>query len=60
MPSGSLATSSISKPGGRWNFSSCSCGDKGPSGYEDQVRDLVKTLVADYADEIRTDALGNL
>lgn len=32
----------------------------GPSGYEDQVRDLVKTLVADYADEIRTDALGNL
>ncbi len=32
----------------------------GPSGYENQVRDLVKTLVADHADEIRTDALGNL
>ena len=32
----------------------------GPSGYEGQVRDLVQALVADAADEIRTDALGNL
>lgn len=32
----------------------------GPSGYEHQVRDLVASLVADHADEVRTDALGNL
>ncbi len=32
----------------------------GPSGYEGQVRDLVRSLVADYADEVRVDALGNL
>lgn len=32
----------------------------GPSGYEDQVRDLVRSLVEAYADEIRVDALGNL
>jgi tetrahedral aminopeptidase len=32
----------------------------GPSGYEDQVRDLVRSLVEAYADEVRVDALGNL
>ncbi|MBE3039565.1 MAG: M42 family metallopeptidase, partial [Chloroflexi bacterium] len=32
----------------------------GPSGYEDQVRDLVRSLVEAYADEIRVDVLGNL
>lgn len=32
----------------------------GPSGYEDQVRDLVHSLVKAYADDIRVDALGNL
>jgi endoglucanase len=32
----------------------------GPSGFEDQVRDLIRPEVEPYADEIRTDALGNL
>jgi tetrahedral aminopeptidase len=32
----------------------------GPSGYEDEVRELVKAEVAEFADEIRTDPLGNL
>ena len=32
----------------------------GPSGYEDQVRDLVRSQVEAYADDIRVDALGNL
>lgn len=32
----------------------------GPSGYEDKVRALVRAEVEPYADEIRTDALGNL
>jgi tetrahedral aminopeptidase len=32
----------------------------GPSGYEDQVRELVRSLVAAYADDICVDALGNL
>jgi endoglucanase len=32
----------------------------GPSGYEHQVRALIRDAVADYADEIRVDALGNL
>ncbi|MCL4560339.1 MAG: M42 family metallopeptidase [Chloroflexi bacterium] len=32
----------------------------GPSGYESQVRDLVRLEVEAYADEIRVDALGNL
>ncbi len=32
----------------------------GPSGHEDAVRDLVRKEVRGLADEIRTDALGNL
>ena len=32
----------------------------GPSGYEHQIRDAIRDLVADFADEITTDALGNL
>src|SRR5690554_6016361 len=32
----------------------------GPSGYETEVTDLIKTLVEDYVDEIETDVLGNL
>jgi tetrahedral aminopeptidase len=32
----------------------------GPSGYEDQVRDLVRSLVEGYADDIKVDAMGNL
>lgn len=32
----------------------------GPSGYEAQIRDLIRSEVEPYADEIRVDALGNL
>ena len=32
----------------------------GPSGYEHQVRELIRTEVAPYADEITVDPLGNL
>jgi putative aminopeptidase FrvX len=32
----------------------------GPSGYEHQVRALIKQEIADLADEVRTDTLGNL
>jgi endoglucanase len=32
----------------------------GPSGFEDRVRDLIRPEVESYADEIRTDSLGNL
>jgi tetrahedral aminopeptidase len=32
----------------------------GPSGYEGQVRDFIRTTVEPYADDIRVDALGNL
>ena len=32
----------------------------GPSGYEDQVRDLVKAEIAGHVDEIYVDPLGNL
>ncbi|ADL12807.1 M42 family metallopeptidase [Acetohalobium arabaticum] len=32
----------------------------GISGAEDEVRDLIKEEVADYVDEVKTDALGNL
>ena len=32
----------------------------GPSGFEDQVRELIHAEIAPYADEIRVDALGNL
>lgn len=32
----------------------------GPSGYESAVREIVKDEVAPFAEEIRTDALGNL
>lgn len=32
----------------------------GPSGYETQVRELIRRTVEPYADEIRVDALGNL
>lgn len=32
----------------------------GPSGYEHQVRELIREMVADSADEVRVDALGNL
>ena len=32
----------------------------GPSGYEAQIRDLVRSEVEPYTDELRVDALGNL
>jgi endoglucanase len=32
----------------------------GPSGYEAQVRDVIRAEVEEYADEIQVDALGNL
>jgi endoglucanase len=32
----------------------------GPSGFEDRVRDIIRPEVEPYADEITTDALGNL
>jgi endoglucanase len=32
----------------------------GPSGFEDQVRELIRAEIAPYADEIRVDAMGNL
>jgi endoglucanase len=32
----------------------------GPSGYEEQVRELIREEIKDLADEIRVDALGNL
>jgi endoglucanase len=32
----------------------------GPSGYEDEVREIVRTEVESLADELRVDALGNL
>ncbi len=32
----------------------------GPSGHEEQVRALIETEIRDLADDIRTDALGNL
>lgn len=32
----------------------------GPPGYEYQIRELIKTFVADLADEVRTDSAGNL
>jgi tetrahedral aminopeptidase len=32
----------------------------GPSGYESQIRDVIRAEIAPYTDEIRVDALGNL
>jgi endoglucanase len=32
----------------------------GPSGFEDQMRDLIRPEIEDHADEVWTDALGNL
>jgi tetrahedral aminopeptidase len=32
----------------------------GPSGYEKQIRDVIRTEVESYADDIQVDALGNL
>ena len=32
----------------------------GPSGYEAQIRELVRAEVESFADEIQVDALGNL
>lgn len=32
----------------------------GPSGYETKIRELIRSEIADYADEVRVDALGNL
>ena len=32
----------------------------GPSGYEHRIRELIREEVADFADEIRVDGLGNL
>jgi tetrahedral aminopeptidase len=32
----------------------------GPSGYEAQVRDLIRAEVEEFADEVKVDALGNL
>ena len=31
-----------------------------PSGYEAAIRDVIRAEVADYADELSVDALGNL
>ncbi len=32
----------------------------GPSGYETEVSELIKTMVEKYADELKTDVMGNL
>lgn len=32
----------------------------GPSGYEDQVREMIRPEIAAYADEIKVDTMGNL
>lgn len=32
----------------------------GPSGYETQIREVIRTEIKDYADDLRVDALGNL
>ena len=32
----------------------------GPSGFEDDVRDTIKSIITPFADDIRTDPLGNL
>ncbi len=32
----------------------------GPSGYETEVTSLIKTMITDFVDEIKTDVLGNL
>lgn len=32
----------------------------GPSGYETEVSELIKTMVKKYADELKTDVMGNL
>lgn len=32
----------------------------GPSGYETEVTDLIKTMIAEYVDEVEIDVLGNL
>ena len=32
----------------------------GISGFEDEVRDLIKEEIKDYVDEIKTDVMGNL
>lgn len=32
----------------------------GPSGFEDNVRDLIRPMVEDFADEVTVDAMGNL
>lgn len=36
------------------------CQATGPSSYEDEVRELIRTKAAPYATEIRVDAIGNL
>ncbi|MBQ4544216.1 MAG: M42 family metallopeptidase [Oscillospiraceae bacterium] len=36
------------------------CSLAGPSGFEDEVRNYIREHVADYADEIREDSIGNL
>ena len=36
------------------------CCLSGPSSYEDQVRDYIRSRVEPYADSVRVDALGNL
>ncbi len=32
----------------------------GPSGFEDQMRDIIQAEIADFADELSVDAMGNL
>ena len=32
----------------------------GPSGYEDQVREVIADMIKDHVDEISTDVMGNL
>ncbi len=36
------------------------CAVYGPTGQEEAVRDLIRAEIADFVDEMRTDALGNL
>ena len=36
------------------------CSSPGPTGYEGEVRELVKREVAPYVDEIKVDRIGNI
>lgn len=36
------------------------CNASGPSGYEEEVRNIIKELIKNYADEVVTDRMGNI